>query len=605
MVASSMSRTGAEEILWDLSNFYASPSDPRIDDDMRAVEQLADAFAAQYKGRMAELSAAELVTALKALEALYDRSGRLGSYANLMFSTDTADPQIGALLAKVQEYSSRIGQKLVFFSLEWNLLDDAQAQKVLDDPALGSYRHYAEAVRRYQPHQLSEIEEQLNIEKNVTGRSAWTRFFGQLTSSMRFDWDGEKINQSQILAKLHDPEREVRHKAADEITRVLNEYSMQTTYVFNVLAQDKASDDQRRKYPSWIAARNLSNKASEETVNALISAVTANYEIVARHYRLKRAIMGLDELTEYDRYAPLPVSASSEYTWDAARELVLSSFAQFSPRVAEIAERFFSENWIHAALLPNKRGGAFCTGTVPSAHPYVFMNYTGRDRDVMTLAHELGHGLHFYLSTEAQTLLNINTPLTTAEMASTFCEMLVFSALMSKESDPKARLAMLSKKIEDSFSTIFRQVAMNRFEDLLHTARRGEGELSTARLSEFWMQTQRAMFGDSVRLRDEYAIWWSYVPHFLSTPGYVYAYAFGELLVLALFNLYQARGAAFVPQYLDVLAAGDSDYPDAILAKVGVNLSDPGFWQEGIAALDALVTQEEALARELFPQQVG
>lgn len=597
-------QTGAENVIWDLSVFYSGADDPAIQRDMEQVLAMADKFAADYRGRVAQLDAEEMVDAMKAIEAINDFAGRISSFAFLLYATDTNNPQYGALVQKITEHDSLLQQKTLFFDLEWKAVDDAQAQKLLADPTLGKYRHPLEADLRYKPHMLSEAEEQILVEKSVTGREAWNRFFTQVMSALRYEYDGEQLTQSQILAKLHDADRETRRKAADAVTRTLQSRSMELTYIFNVLAADKASDDQRRRYESWISSRNLANKAPDAVVEALIAAVTASYDIVARHYRLKRILLGYDELRDYDRYAPLPIEAADrDYTWEQARETVLNAYSAFSPRLGEVASRFFSENWIHAALLPNKRGGAFASPTVPSAHPFVLVNYTGKARDVMTLAHELGHGAHMYLSAEAQGITGLYTPLTTAEMASVFGEMLVFSDLMNKEPDPAARLAMLAQKIEDSFATVFRQIAMNRFEDGLHSARRGEGELSTERLNQIWMETQKAMFQGSVNLRDEYSQWWSYIPHFLGTPGYVYAYAFGELLVLALFNLYQQRGAEFVPQYLDVLAAGDSDYPDRILAKVGVDLSDPAFWSQGLDTLRQLVEQEEQLAREVYPDK--
>ncbi len=597
-------QTGAEDILWNLSIFYDSATDPAIQQDLDRLLQLADEYAAKYRGRVAQLDAEEMVDALIEEEAIEDFAGRIGSFAFLNYATDTADPKLGALVQKITEYNAQLSQKLMFFQLEWKEVPDEQAQKLLADPTLGKYKHPLEADLRYKPYTLSEPEEQILVEKSVTGNSAWMRLFTQITSALRFDYDGEQLTQSQVLAKLHDPDREVRLKAADALTAGLKSRSMELTFIFNVIVADKASDDRLRGYKEWISSRNLSNKSPDEVVEALIKAVTANYDLVARHYQLKRILLGYDELFDYDRYAPLQIEAEGkEYTWEQAREIVLSAYTAFSPRMGEIAQRFFDEHWIHAALLPNKRGGAFASPTVPSAHPFVLLNYTGQARDVQTLAHELGHGLHMFLSAEAQGITGLYTPLTTAEMASTFGEMLTFSDLMKKEPDPAARLAMLAQKIEDSFATVFRQVSMNRFEEGLHTARRTEGELSTERISEIWMGTQHAMFEDSVTLRDDYGLWWSYVPHFLGTPGYVYAYAFGELLVLALYNLYLKRGADFVPQYLDVLAAGDSDYPDKILAKVGVDLTDPAFWNEGLEALKALVDQEEALAREVYPDK--
>jgi oligoendopeptidase F len=591
--------TGAENVVWDLSVFYKSADDPAIDADMQSLSTRFDELATKYKGKVATLDGDQMADALKELEKVFDQSGRIGSYVSLLYTTDTSNPTYGALYQKITEWDSQQEQKLVFFDLEWNDADDGHVEELLSHPAVAQYRHYLESKRRFKPYQLSEEVEQVLIDKSVTGRSAWTRLFTQIMGALRFEYDGQQLNQSQILSKLYDTDRETRKKTSDSVTAALKSKSMELTYIFNVLAADKAAEDTRRKFASWISSRNLSNKAPDAVVNALVSAVTSNYDIVARHYNLKRKLLGLEELTDYDRYAPLPFKSESEYTWAEAREMVTRSYTAFSPRIGEITERFFNENWIHAALMPNKRSGAFASPAVPSAHPFVFLNYTGKARDVQTLAHELGHGLHMFLSSEAQGLYGLYTPLTTAEMASTFGEMLVFDELMKKEKDKKAQLGMLAGKIEDSFATVFRQVAMNRFEDGMHTARRNEGELSTERLSEIWMETQKAMFDGSVKLTDNYKIWWSYIPHFLSTPGYVYAYAFGELLVLALYNLYQKRGAEFVPQYTEVLAAGDSDYPDRILAKVGVDLLDPAFWSEGLNILRGLVEQEERLAKEV------
>ncbi len=597
-------KTGAEDVIWDLSVFYKTLDDPAIDQDMERVVGMANEFAAKYRGRVAQLDAEEMVDAMVEMEAISDLGGRIASFASLNFSTDTTNPQVGRLLQRVREQGAKLSQTLMFFDLEWKAVDDTVAAQLLANPTLGKYQHPLEADRRYKPYTLSEIEEQVIVEKDVTGASAWVRFFTQLTSAMRFDWEGEKVNQSKILDKLHSEDRETRRKGAEAVTAGLREKQMELTYIFNTLVLDKANEDQRRGYPTWISARNLSNKAPDSVVNALIQAVTSNYAIVARHYQLKRVLLGLDELRDYDRYAPLKIEApEAAYSWAEARQIVHNAYTAFSPRLGEIVNRFFDENWIHAPVLPNKRGGAFASPTVASAHPFVFVNYLGKDRDIMTLAHELGHGLHMYLSAEAQGLTGLYTPLTTAEMASVFGEMLTFEDLMRREPNPAVRLKALSHRIEDSFATVFRQVTMNRFEDSLHTARRTEGELPTERINEIWLTTQRNMFGDSVTLTDNYAWWWSYIGHFIHTPGYVYAYAFGELLVLALFNVYRKRGADFVPQYLEVLAAGDSDYPDRILAKVGVDLTDPNFWNEGLAFLGSMVEEEERLAREVFPDK--
>ncbi len=596
--------TGAENVAWDLSVFYQSLDDPAIERDIAALRERTAGYAEKYRGKVSTLDARAIAEALAEREALADMAGRLGSFAGLMFVTETNNPQRGALYQKVQEIGAEVQQALLFFELEWKALPDSQTQAILSDPALGKYAHMLEAELKMRPHTLSEIEEQLLVEKTVTGADAWVRFFTQLLGALRYKWEGGELTDSLILSKLYNSDRDVRRRAADSITEGLRSRLMETTYVFNVMAADKLQNDRRRKFPSWISERNLANKAPDAVVEALINSVTSRYEIVQRHYRLKRALLGVDALYDYDRYAPLQIKASAEeYSWAEAREIVQSSYMAFSPEAGAVVARFFDENWIDAALRPNKRGGAFATATVPSAHPFVLLNYTGKARDVATLAHELGHGLHQYLAQRKNGLVYQYTPLTTAETASVFGEMLTFQALLAKESDPAARLLMLAGKLEDSFATVFRQISMSRFEDGYHTARRDEGELSSDRLSEIWLQTQRAMFGDSVTLRDDYGAWWSYIPHFLGTPGYVYAYAFGELLVLALYNLYQERGQAFVPQYLDLLAAGDSNYPDQLLAKVGIDLNDPNFWNGGLDVLSGLVDQEEALARQVFPEK--
>ncbi len=601
--ASKEVQTGAEAVVWDLSVFYQSLSDPNIEADIARLQALVDDFQARWRGKVAAMSAADFRAAYEMMETIYDLRGRLGAFAFLNFSTDTANTDYQAAVARMQELEASLSQKMVFFDLEWNALEDAAAARILADPVLTDYRYYLEAERRYRPYNLSEAEEQIIIEKQVTGSAAWTRFFTQLTSAFRFDWLGEQVNMTFVLNKLHDTDRDVREMAWRKLTDKLGEKSMELTFIFNTLALDKANSDQRRGYASWISARNLSNKASDEVVEALVETVTGNYDLVARHYRLKRGLMGYDELYDYDRYAPLNLKESEAfYVWDEAREIVLKAFDNFSPRMKAVAQNFFEHNWIHAPALPNKRGGAFAASTVASANPYIFLNYLGDTRDVTTLAHELGHGIHMYLSGKEKGLFALYTPLTTAEMASTFAEMLVFQDLMAAEDDDEVKLSMLTEKIEDTFATVFRQISMNRFEDKMHRARRAEGELTAERLNALWLETQRAMFGDSVTITEEYGRWWSYVPHFLHTPGYVYAYSFGELLVLALYKIYQEEGESFVPKYLDLLAAGDSDYPDRLLAAVGVDINDPGFWQKGVDVIEEWVSQAEALAGALYPQ---
>jgi len=596
--------TGAEDIIWDLTVFYDGLDDPQIDEDIEKLTALVDEYHDRFRGKVAEMSVQDFVDAFEMTEQIYDLRGRLGSFASLNFSTDTSNTAYQQFMAKMQDVGSQLSQKMVFFDLEWNQVDDDRAQEIMDDPALAKYRYHMEADRRYKPYNLSEPEEQILIEKSVTAGGAWMRFFTQLTSSFTFEWQDEEVNMTFILNKLRDADRDVREMAWRKLTDKLEEKKMELTFIFNTLALDKANSDKRRGYETWVSSRNLSNKASDEVVDALVETVTGNYDIVARQYNLKKALLGYEELYDYDRYAPLNLKENeSFYTWEEAKDIVLNAFDKFSTEMKDAAEKFFDENWIHAPVLPKKRGGAFASPTVASAHPFVFLNYMGDARNVTTLAHELGHGIHMYLSGKKHGLWGMYTPLTTAEMASTFAEMLVFQDLMKAEDDKEVQLSMLVEKIEDTFATVFRQISMNRFEDKMHTARRNEGELTTERFNELWLETQRDMFGDSVTMTEEYGYWWSYVPHFLHTPGYVYAYSFGELLVLALYKLYQEEGDSFVPKYIELLADGDSDYPDKLLAKVGVDINDPDFWQKGIDVIAEMVEQAETLAQELYPEK--
>jgi oligoendopeptidase F len=584
--------TGAEDVHWNLTDLYADPS--ALEDDLDTAAEEARQFADDYRGRVGGLAPEALAEALARYEALTDRMGRAFTYAYLHWSTDTNDSARGALLQHVREQYNQINQQLIFFELEWAQVDAERAESIMHHEALADYRHYLELEQLRKDHRLSEDEEKILSEKSVTGRSAWNRFFDETMGAARFTLDGETLTQQQILSKLYEPDRAVRRDAALAFTEGLQDHRRELTFVFNTVLADKASDDRLRNYDHWLASRNLDNEVDDETVEALVEAVTSRYNLVARFYRLKQQLLGLDELYDYDRYAPIG-EADTRYEWTTARDLVLSAYDDFHPQMGDVAERFFTDEWIDAALAEGKRSGAFSHGAVPSAHPYVLLNYTGKTRDVQTLAHELGHGVHQYLARE-QGPLQAGTPLTTAEMASVFGEMLVFQRLMRHEDDPQNRLAMLVSKIDDTLATVFRQVAMNRFEQRIHTARREEGELSADRLSALWMETQEAMFEGSVTLGDHYRHWWSYIPHFIHSPGYVYAYAFGELLVLALYARYQEAGDAFADRYIDLLAAGGSDWPHELVAELGIDLTDLNFWTQGLDEIEALIGRAEDVA---------
>ena len=584
--------TGADGVRWALDDLYEHPEAMKA--DLSEVEADADAFADRYRGRIDELGPTELAGALDTLATIQDRLGRAHTYAYLHWSADTNDPDRGALRQWVQETVDRIKQQLVFVDTEWVALSEERVEELLAHDALAEYEHYLETEHLRKDHVLSEAEEKILSEKNITGKNAWTRFFDETVGAMRFELDGESLTQEEILSTLYGPTRTLRREAALSFTDGLKDRLRTFTFIFNTLLADKASTDRLRGYDHWLEQRNRANEVDDETVDTLVDAVTTRYDLVARFYRLKEKLLGLDELHDYDRYAPIR-ETSTTYEWDEARALVLDAYEDFHPEMAQAARRFFDDHWIDAALVPGKRSGAFSHGAVPSAHPYVLLNYTGKARDVQTLAHELGHGVHQSLARE-QNVFHHGTPLTTAEMASVFGEMLVFKRLMDREENPADRLALLVAKIDDTLATVFRQVAMNRFEDRIHTDRRENGELQSDQFAEHWMETQRAMFAGSVTLGDHYRHWWSYVPHFLHTPGYVYAYAFGELLVLALYAQYEQSDAGFADQYLDLLRAGGADWPHNLVGEVGVDLEAEDFWQKGLSHIETMVEEAEALA---------
>lgn len=588
--------TGAEEVNWDLSDLYSGDAAAGIEESLTQADAAADRLVEAYKGRIASLDAEEMRDLLEQYEALSDMSTRAGIYAYLNWSTNNADPVRGALRQKVTERGSKISQKLIFIDLEWANAPEEHAQSLLNHPVLEHYKHYLEVARLDRPYLLTEPEERIMTEKSVTGASAWNRYYNETLSSQRYDWDGQKVPMQVVLNKIREEDRDVRKRAADSVTKGLHEISRTTTFVFNTLLADKASNDALRKYPTWVSSRNMANEVDDASVQALVDAVTSRYDIVARYYRLKKRLLGYEELYDYDRYAPLP-GADRFLSWGDARDIVLNAYAGFDQRMADIASMFFEKNWIDAAVVPGKDSGAYSMRGMKDTHPYILVNYEGKVRDVSTLAHELGHGVHQYLY-RVQGPLGSQTPLTTSETASVFGEMLVFQDLKRQEPDPKVRLAMLTGKLEDSFATVFRQISMNRFEDAIHTARRSEGELPTERFSEMWMTTQRAMFEDSVTLRDDYSIWWSYVSHFMNVPGYVYAYAFGELLVLALYARYQEAPDGFVDAYMKMLEAGSLDWPHELVKPLGIDLQDPTFWTRGLKILDDMVSEAEALAAE-------
>ncbi len=588
---------GSEQVHWDLSDLYAGIDAPEVTADLEEAKRRAQQFAENYRGKVASLSSSMLLEAVQQLEAIKELLYGLESYAYLNWSTDTVKPSYGRFLSLVQARRAEVDQMLVFFELEWMAASD-DVVALADVPEMQRYRHFLKVKRLRAPYALTEKEEQTISELSLSGQRAWQRYFGETMSSARYELDGGQLTQSEILNKTRSADRDMRRRAADAMSAGLGKLAHTTTFIFNALGTHKHSIDKMRGLPSWIKSRNLENQTDDETVEALIESVTSRYNIVWRYYQLTRQLLDYDVLYDYDRYAPV-LASGAEIMWDDAHDLVLKAYADFDPKMAEIVQMFFERHWIDAAPGPNKRGGAYSHGTTTKAHPYIFMNYVGNSRDVMTLAHELGHGIHQFLSRSAGHLQH-RTPLTTAEMASTFGEMLTFDALMSQISDPKERLAMRLDKIGDTFATVFRQIAMNRFEDAMHTAIRYEGELTTEQLSTLWMETQKPMFGDSLVLRDEYGLWWSYVPHFLDVPGYVYAYSFGELLVWSLYARYKEdEQGHFAQLYLDMLSKGGTVWPHELVSPLGVDLRDENFWHDGLDLIEQMVIEAEKEAAAL------
>ena len=588
--------TGAEDVAWNLSDLYESGEDPRLEADVQEAERASAAFRERYHGKVAELDAAALAQAIEERERIESVFTRAIYYAHLWFATDMADAPRGALVARLTETGAALDTQLLFFGLELADLEDEAAEKLLADGALARWSHWLRSVRKFRPYLLTEPEEKIVTEKSVSGVSAWGRLYEELLGALRVELDGTDVSLEEAMAKLYSADRDERRRASEAVTEALEPGLRTRTFVFNTVVLDKSVDDRLRGYETWISSRNLRNDTSDEAVQVLIDACVGRYDVVQRYYRLKAKLLDVDQLAFYDRMAPIG-DDPTKVSWDEAREIVLGAYYDFASEAGDIAKRFFAESWIDAPVRENKRSGAFCATTVPDVHPYVLMNFTGDRRSILTLAHELGHGLHGSLAGPLG-LFNADTPLTMAETASVFGEALTFKRLLALEDDPGKRLNLLAGRIEDSIATVFRQICMNRFEDAVHTERRDTGELSPERLEEVWLETQGRMFDDSVDL-DGYGAWWSYIPHFLSTPGYVYAYAYGFLFALSIFRKYELEGDAMVESYLELLRAGGSKAPEELAAIVGLDLADPGLWDNGIDALAAELDEAEALAAEL------
>ncbi len=581
---------------WDLSDLYVGPEDARLKADLDAARASAGTFRDRHLDRVSALSGAELGATIAEFEGLSETLYRAMSFAQLLHAADQTDPDIGRFHQGVQETVTEISSALLFFTLEINQMDDDALAERLQAPEVAAYAPWIRDVRAFRAHELPEAMERLLHEKDIAGRSAWVRLFDETLAHLRFDIDGRALTITEALDRLSDGDRARRETAARAIGAGLGAQTRLFAHITNTLAKDKQIDDQWRTYPHPVAARNLANHVEDEVVDALVGAVRDSYaETAHRYYALKARWFGLDTLAYWDRNAPLPDAEERRYSWDQARETVLGAYHAFSPRLADIGRQFFDNPWIDVPPRPGKASGAFAHPTVPSAHPYLLLNFMGRTRDVMTLAHELGHGVHQMLAAPKGVLLS-DTPLTLAETASVFGEMVTFRAMLDGETDPRMRRTLLAGKVEDMLNTVVRQIAFHDFEHRVHLERR-EGQLSEPRLNRIWMDIQRESLGPAFSFDPEYAHYWTYIPHFIHTPFYVYAYAFGDCLVNSLYAVYQAGGVPdFQDKYLDMLAAGGTLRHRELLAPFGLDATDPAFWRRGLDVLKGFIDELEQVA---------
>ena len=586
---------------WNLADLYPSLDAPEVKRDLERGEADCVAFAQAYKGKLATLAVgpgggAALAEAVKRYEAIDDLLGRLISYAGLVHSADTTDPARTKFYGDVQDRVTAASTHTLFFTLELNCIADDVLERAMQDPALGHYRPWIEDVRKEKPYQLEDRVEQLFHEKSVPGYSAWNRLFDETVASLRFKVDGKSLSLEPTLNLLQNPDGKKRKAAADALARTFKENLRLFALVTNTLAKDKEISDRWRGFPDAAASRHLANRVEPEVVEALVTAVHAAYPRLShRYYAVKARWFGKKRLAHWDRNAPLPKVPSRTIGWSEAKDTVLSAYGAFSPRMAAIAERFFTDRWIDAPVRPGKAPGAFSHPTVPSVHPYVLINYQGHPRDVMTLAHELGHGVHQILAAPNGALM-APTPLTLAETASVFGEMLTFKKLLANTTDPKQRKAMLAAKVEDMINTVVRQIAFYTFERMVHVERKN-GELTAERIGEIWLDVQAESLGPAIELRAGYETFWTYIPHFIHSPFYVYAYAFGDCLVNSLYAVYEKAEAGFAERYFEMLAAGGTKHHSELLKPFGLNARDPAFWQGGLGVIERMIGELEMADR--------
>jgi oligoendopeptidase F len=585
---------------WRLQDLYEGMDSAAFAADLERAERDAKLFAEGYRGKLAQLlgqpdAGETLAVAVKAYELLQDLTGRIMAYASLIYASDTSNPANAKFYGDAQERVTALAGDVLFFELELNRLDDSKLNAAVAEPGLGHYRPWLDDIRKEKPHQLADDLERLFLDKSVSAAAAWNRLFDETMAALRFDFEGESLTLEPLLGKLMDPDAKIRETAANALAATLGANLRLFTLITNTLAKDKETSDRWRKFSDVADSRHLANRVEPEVVEALVTAVTDGYPRLShRYYALKARWFGKAQLDHWDRNAPLPNAPRRIYKWETARDMVLQAYSAFSPRMGDIARRFFDEGWIDAPVRPGKAPGAFAHPTTPSSHPYILLNFLGKPRDVTTLAHELGHGVH-------QVLAGVNgplmapTPLTLAETASVFGEMLTFRSMVTTIADLTERKAMLASKVEDMLNTVARQIAFYKFERAVHLERRN-GELTTEKISQLWMNTQSESLGPAIALRPGYETYWAYIGHFIHSPFYVYAYAFGDCLVNSLYGVYERSSDGFAERYLAMLAAGGSKSYSELLAPFGLDAKDPGFWTIGLSVIERMIDELEGMA---------
>ena len=583
---------------WNLKDLYKSVDSKEINSDFTKLDLRSKKFNKKYRNRISDSSSPKLIfESLVEIEKIYEGLGKISSYASLLFAADTNNEKYSKFYQNVSERTSDIRKNLIFYFLSWNKISEKRAKEIYSSPALNKYSHLLKSERKYKNFMLTEPEEKILDKKSITSSRAFNRLFDQTLNNLEFEMKFKNkatiLTETEVLSLLYDKDRKIRISASESLTKGLKSERKLLTFVFNQILTDSKITNEIRGHKTPMSSRNLSNEISQKTVQALIDTCNKYNKVPIRYYKLKSKILKIKNFTDYDRYAPLGQS-NRKFSFADAKKIVLDSFNEFSPQMGKVAKLFFDNNWIDYKLRKGKRGGAFSHSCVPSVHPYILMNFTGKIRDVMTLAHELGHGIHQYLSRK-NGYFQQNTPLTTAETASVFAEMLVFTKLLENETDKKEKLYLICSKLEDIFATVFRQIVMTNFELDVHTKCKKTGELSADDFDKAWTKANSRMFGRSIKISDNYKSWWMYIPHFIHSPFYCYSYSFGELLVHGLFAKYQEDNKGFVKKYIELLSSGSTNSPETLVKKTGLDITKGDFWESSMYLMNGLLKEAEGI----------